>query len=54
MNSSIKLREPDAGSCYLEDQKLALVKGMTQSDVRLMKKEQYLKDEDYKIMNYFE
>ncbi|MFH4963807.1 GDP-mannose 4,6-dehydratase [Gaetbulibacter sp. M235] len=32
----------------------ALVKDMMQSDVKLMKKQQYLKDGGYKIMNYFE
>lgn len=32
----------------------ALVKDMMQNDVKLMKKEQYLKDGGYKIMNYFE
>ncbi len=32
----------------------ALVKDMMQSDVKLMKKEQYLKDGGYQIMNYFE
>jgi len=32
----------------------ALVKDMMHSDVKLMKKEQYLKDGGYKIMNYFE
>lgn len=32
----------------------ALVKEMMQSDVKLMKKQQYLKDGGYKIMNYFE
>ncbi|WP_370477419.1 GDP-mannose 4,6-dehydratase [Tamlana flava] len=32
----------------------ALVKDMMQSDVTLMKKEQYLKEGGYKIMNYFE
>ncbi|RED48945.1 GDP-mannose 4,6-dehydratase [Seonamhaeicola aphaedonensis] len=32
----------------------ALVKDMMQSDIKLMKKEQYLKDGGYKIMNYFE
>ena len=32
----------------------ALVKDMMQSDIKLMKKEQYLKEGGYKIMNYFE
>ncbi|MBU2949628.1 GDP-mannose 4,6-dehydratase [Tamlana agarivorans] len=32
----------------------ALVNDMMKSDVKLMKKEQYLKDGGYKIMNYFE
>lgn len=31
-----------------------LVKDMMQSDVKLMKKDQYLKDGGYKIMNYYE
>lgn len=31
-----------------------LVKDMMQSDIRLMKKDQYLKDGGFKIMNYFE
>lgn len=32
----------------------ALVKDMMQSDLKLMKKDQYLKDGGYRIMNYFE
>jgi GDPmannose 4,6-dehydratase len=32
----------------------ALVKDMMQSDIKLMKKEQYLKEGGYQIMNYFE
>lgn len=32
----------------------ALVKDMMQSDIRLMQKEQYLKDGGYRILNYFE
>ncbi|WP_420322302.1 GDP-mannose 4,6-dehydratase [Flagellimonas sp.] len=32
----------------------ALVKDMMQSDVKLMQKEQYLKDGGYRILNYFE
>lgn len=32
----------------------ALVKDMVESDVKLMKKEQYLKDGGYKTMNYYE
>jgi GDPmannose 4,6-dehydratase len=31
-----------------------LVKDMVQSDLNLMKKEQYLKDGGYRILNYFE
>ena len=32
----------------------ALVKDMMQSDIKLMKKESYLKEGGYKILNYFE
>jgi GDPmannose 4,6-dehydratase len=32
----------------------ALVKDMMQSDLKLMQKEQYLKDGGYRILNYFE
>ena len=32
----------------------ALVKDMMESDVKLMKKDQYLKDGGYRVLNYFE
>ena len=32
----------------------ALVKDMMQSDIKLMKKESYLREGGYKILNYFE
>ena len=32
----------------------ALIKDMMKGDIKLMKKEQFLKDGGYKIMNYFE
>jgi GDPmannose 4,6-dehydratase len=32
----------------------ALVKDMMQSDIKLMQKDQYLKDGGYKTLNYFE
>jgi GDPmannose 4,6-dehydratase len=32
----------------------SLVKDMMQSDIKLMKKELYLKEGGYKILNYFE
>ena len=41
--------------CWVPEYDLqALVKDMMQSDIKLMKKEQYLKEGGYKIMNYFE